>query len=309
MNIPYIFTAFVLSFFFLSIAGMLAVWFDRKVTARLQFRVGPPWYQGFADFIKLSGKEMLIPAKANVFMFAFAPVVSVLAVVAAGTVILLVSRASLSFPGDIILIVYLLTVPSLAIILGGSASGNVLAAVGISREIKLLLGYELPFVCALIIPAVQSGSTTSLLEIVRYQQANGLTMGSVSGVMGFIVALFALQGKIGFVPFDLAEAEAELASGAFVEYSGILLGFFKLTKAILLIVGPLFLVMLYLGGVSFSSPGSIAAGLLKYLLILVLIILIKNTNPRLRIDQAVKFFWGWLTLFGLIAIMLALLGR
>jgi NADH-quinone oxidoreductase subunit H len=308
MNITYLLITFILSFLFLSVAGMFAVWVDRKVTARLQFRVGPPWYQGFADFIKLSGKETLIPAKANLFMFAFAPVVSVLAAAVAGMIILLVVRTGLSFPGDIILLVYLLTVPSLAIILGGSASGNVLAAVGISREIKLLLGYELPFVCALIIPALKSGSTTSLFNIVQYQQANGLIIGSVSGVIGFIIALFALQGKIGFVPFDLAEAEAELASGAFIEYSGILLGFFKLTKAILLIVGPLFLVMLYFGGVSFSSPGGIVAGLLKYLIILVLIILIKNTNPRLRIDQAVRFFWGWLTLFGLIAIFLALLG-
>ncbi|HNS31876.1 MAG TPA: NADH-quinone oxidoreductase subunit H [bacterium] len=309
MTIAYIIACIVGSFFFLSVTGMLAMWVDRKVTARLQFRVGPPWYQNFADFVKLSGKEMLIPAKANIFVFAFAPVIAVLAATVAGTVILLVMRTGFSYPGDIILIVYLLTVPSLAVILGGSASGNVLAAVGISREIKLLLGYELPFVCALIVPALKSGSTTSLLEIIRYQQANGAVIGSLSGIIGFVIALFALQGKIGFVPFDLAEAEGEIASGAFVEYSGILLGLFKLTKAILLIVGPLFLVALYFGGISLNSPAGIVAGILKYLVILVLIILIKNTNPRLRIDQALRFFWGWLTLLGLAAILLALIGR
>lgn len=308
MSAIYLLTYFIGSFLFLSIAGMLAMWVDRKVTARLQFRVGPPWYQNFADFIKLTGKETLIPAKASVFVFAFAPVVSVLAAAVAGTVIMHVMGQGVGFAGDIILLVYLLTVPSLAVILGGSASGNVLASVGISREIKLLLGYELPFVCALIIPAVQSGATTSLFEIVRHQQANGVTIGSFSGVIGFIIALFALQGKLGFVPFDLAEAETELASGAVVEYSGILLGFFKLSKAILLVTGPLFLVMLYFGGISRSLTG-IIAGVFKYLAVLVLIILIKNTNPRLRIDQAMKFFWGGLTVLGIVGIGLALLGR
>lgn len=299
---------FMASLAVFSVCGMLAVWVDRKVTARLQFRVGPPWYQNFADFAKLAGKETLIPEKASIFMFVFAPVLAVLAAAMSGAVLLLVFRTNFGFPGDVILLLYLLTVPSLAIILGGSSSGNVLASVGISREMKLLLGYELPFACALIIPAVKSGATTSLVEILRFQQANGITLGSISGVIGFLIAVFALQGKIGLVPFDLAEAEAELAGGAFIEYSGILLGLFKLAKAILLMVGPLFVVTLYFGGINFSSVTGVIAGILKYLLILVLFVLIKNTNPRLRIDQALKFYWGWLTLFGIIGILLAVKG-
>lgn len=308
MSICYLLVFFIASFLFLGVSGMLAMWIDRKLTARLQFRVGPPWYQNFADFAKLTGKELLIPAKANIFVFIFAPVLAVLAATVAGMIIFLVTKNGIILPADLILVVYLLTIPSLAIILGGSVSGNVLAAVGISREIKLLLGYELPFICALIIPALQSGSTTSLMEILRYQHAHGMVIRSVSGVIGFIAGLFALQGKIGFVPFDLAEAETEIASGAFLEYSGILLGLFKLTKAILLIVGPLLLVTLYFGGISLSFPSGIITSLLKYLLILVLIVLIKNTNPRVRIDQSLKFFWGWLTFFGLIGIVLAFSG-
>jgi NADH-quinone oxidoreductase subunit H len=173
---------------------------------------------------------------------------------------------------------------------------------------KLLLGYELPFVCALIIPALMSGTTTSLSEIIAFQKANGMTIGSFAGVVGFVIAIFALQGKIGFVPFDLAEAEGEIAGGALIEYSGILLGLFKLTKAILLIVGPLFLIALYFGGINLLSPTGIATGILKYVMILVIFILIKNTNPRLRIDQALRFFWGWMTLFGVTGIMLAIAG-
>jgi NADH-quinone oxidoreductase subunit H len=308
MSTFYILLYFVVVLLLFSIYGMLAMWVDRKVTARIHFRVGPPWYQNFADFIKLTGKEVLIPEKANIFMFVSAPVLGVVATAIAGTVILMTLTNNISFSTDAILVLYLLTVPSLAIILGGSASGNVLASVGISREMKLLLGYELPFVCGLVIAAVKSGSTTSLGDIVRFQQQNGIILGSLSGIIGFGLGILALQGKIGFVPFDLAEAEGELAGGSFIEYSGILLGLYKLTKSLLLVAGPLFLISLYMGGINFSSVAGIIAGLLKYVVILVLFILIKNTNPRLRIDQTLRLFWGWLTLFGIAGILLAFAG-
>jgi NADH-quinone oxidoreductase subunit H len=308
MSTVIMFLYLIVSFVVLSVVGLMAMWVERKVTARLQFRVGPPWYQNLADLVKLTGKEVLIPAKANVFIFVFAPVLALISVTTAGTIVLLSFTRGFGFPGDVILLLYLLTIPSLAIILGGSSSGNVLASVGISREMKLLLGYELPFVCALIIPALMSGTTTSLSEIIAFQKANGMTIGSFAGVVGFVIAIFALQGKIGFVPFDLAEAEGEIAGGALIEYSGILLGLFKLTKAILLIVGPLFLIALYFGGINLLSLTGIATGILKYLMFLVLFILIKNTNPRLRIDQALRFFWGWMTLFGVTGIMLAIAG-
>ena len=301
MNIFFMALYFIAGFILLGVWGLLAMWLERKAAARLQFRVGPPWYQNFADLVKLSGKEMLIPERANSLVFIFAPVVSVLAAAAAGTLILF--RA-----GDAILILYLLAIPSLGAIIGGSSSGNVLAVVGISREIKLLLGYELPFACAVIIPALKSGASTSLAGIVSQQQAGGVFAGSVSGIAGFVIAVFSLQGKIGLVPFDLAEAEGEIATGSQIEYSGILLGLFKLSRAILLAAGPLFVVSLYLGGFNLTSPGAAAAGMLKYLLVLVLMILLKNTNPRLRIDHALRFFWGGLALAGMAAILLAFIG-
>lgn len=308
MTIPVIFLYLIPGFVSLSVVGLLAMWVDRKVTARIQFRVGPPWYQNFADIVKLAGKEVLIPGKVNIFMFVFAPVLAVLSVGTAGTIILLVFAKGFGFPCDIILLLYLLTIPSLSIILGASSSGNVLASVGLSREMKLLLGYELPFACALVIPVLMAGLTTSLSEIIQFQNCNGMNIGSFAGITGFLIAIFALQGKVGFVPFDLAEAETELAGGALLEYSGILLGLFKLAKAILLVVGPLFLIGLYFGGISFSSVTGIVIGILKYILILVLFVLIKNTNPRLRIDQALRFFWGWMALLGITGIMLAIMG-
>jgi len=304
MSITYTFVYFIGSFIVLSIIGFIASWIDRKVTARIQWRVGPPWYQNFADFIKLTAKEVFIPENANKFTFVFAPVLSILGSVISGTILFLVLGKNFGFNGDLILLVYLLALPSLGIILGGSSSGNVLSSVGVSRELKLLLGYELPFICGIIVPAIKSGSTTSLVKILEFQQTNKLIIFSLPGIIGFIISIFAITGKLGFVPFDLAEAEGEISGGVLIEYSGILLGLFKLAKSILLVVGPLFLVILYMGGISFASISSTINGILKYVLILVLIVIIKNTNPRLRIDQAIRFFWGWLTILGILSIIL-----
>jgi NADH-quinone oxidoreductase subunit H len=308
MSFIFLLFYFLASFVIFGTAGFLAMWVDRKVTARLQWRVGPPWWQNFADFVKLWGKEVLIPRNSNVPVFIIAPILAVAAATLAGMITIATLTGISAIPGDLLLLVYLLTIPSLAIIIGGSASGNVLASVGISRELKLIIGYEFPFICALIIPAVKSGLTTSLAEIVQYQYVNTLNIFSLSGVLGFIIALFSVQGKLGFVPFDLAEAEGEIGTGAMIEYSGILLGLFKFAKAVLLVVYPLLLVSLYFGGIVINSTSGIIISLLKYLLVLVLIILIKNTNPRLRIDQTIKFFWGGLSTIGIIAIAITFLG-
>ncbi|HOV22110.1 MAG TPA: NADH-quinone oxidoreductase subunit H [bacterium] len=308
MTFTYYLWYFILGGIFLSIGGCIANWIERKLTARIQFRVGPPWYQNFADFVKLMGKEVIIPEGANTPIFILSPIISFISVIICGVMAILVQKGIFTLPGDIILFVYFLTIPSLAIILGASASGNVLSAVGLSRELKLLLGYELPFICAIIISAIKAGGTTSLLTILNVQQQTHIFIGSLSGFIGFLISLFVITGKIGIVPFDTAEAETEISSGVFMEYSGILLGLFKLTKYVLLIVGPVFIMTLFLGGFSYSSPIAIIISLLKYILIVFLIVLIKNTNPRLRIDQAMRFFWGHLTFLGIIGIILSFLG-
>jgi NADH-quinone oxidoreductase subunit H len=92
-------------------------------------------------------------------------------------------------------------------------------------------------------------------------------------------------------------------AGVLIEYSGLTLAIFKLTKAILLYVLPLLLITLF-----WAKELSILALIGKYIAILVIIILIKNTNPRLRIDQAIRFFWGPLTILAVIAVILATIG-
>lgn len=301
MEILKIFSLVVGGFFIFSFAGIMSSWFDRKLTARLQWRVGPPWWQNFADFLKLTGKETVVPDTANQTMFLLSPVVGIVAVTVTGA-LLLSNVFSSSVRWDLFIFIYLLIIPSAVIFLGGSSSGNVLASVGAGRELRLLLSYELPFVISLLVPVIKSGSA-QISSVVNYQILNGMNVGCFSGFIAFVVALLAFQGKIGYVPFDVSEAETELAAGTFIEYSGLPLALFNLMKWILLSVGISFLVIYFMGGFRNSLTG-----ILKYLIILILIVLIKNTNPRLRTDQILKFNWGWLTIIGFSGVILALMG-
>ena len=290
-------------FLFTACFGLLASWVDRKVTARIQWRVGPPWYQPFIDLVKLSIKEITVPITASKELFFLSPAIGLSAVTLVSTFVWLVNidPVSKGFSGDIIVIMYLLTLPATAIILGASASGNPLASLGASREIKMVMAYELPFIICMTVPIIKSHGLLKLGEIINYQAANGPFIASLSGIIAFIVMILCMQAKLGLVPFDAGEAETEIMAGTYIEYSGMLLAIFKLTKAMLMVVLPLFLITLFWQGFNFLS-------LWKYVILLVIIILIRNTNPRVRIDQAVGFFWGKMTLLSIVAVLLAVKG-
>ena len=294
---------------FTAVMGLLAAWVDRKVTARVQYRVGPPWYQNFADFFKLLGKETVMPEGAKGSGFLILPLIGLVGITLVSTIVWVVNlNLASSFIGDVIVILYFLTLPSLAVILGASASANPLGAVGSSREMKLILGYELPFVLAMIVPILKSGGMLKLGDLLAYQAANAPFLYSVSGSISFIIIIICMQAKLTFVPFDMPEAETEIMSGAYIEYSGAPLAVLKLTKAMMLFTLPVFFITVFWSGMHFNSIAGAVYSILKYIVILVLIILIKNTNPRLRIDQAVKLFWGRLTVWAIIALLFAIAG-
>lgn len=291
-----------------AVVGLLASWIDRRVTARVQYRVGPPLLQPLIDIIKLLGKETLIPAGASRTTFLAMPLAGVASVILVSTVLWVnnINPAS-SFVGDLIVVLYLLTIPSLSIIMGGFASRNPLASLGASREMKLVLGYELPFLLAVFVPVIKSGFSIQLGEILSYQAQNGVIVGSWSGVLALVVVMLCVQAKLGLVPFDIAEAETEITGGVLVEYSGSGLALYKLMKNMLLCTLPLFVMIVFMGG--FRIDGiHFLAGAGKYIGLVALVTVIRNTNPRVRIDQAVRFFWGPLTVIAIIAVVLAFLG-
>jgi NADH-quinone oxidoreductase subunit H len=294
---------------FVATTGAFLSWFDRKITARVQFRKGPPLLQPFYDFFKLLlVKETILPKHGSPFIFLLAPVFAVFGATMAGVFILLpLFNISTGFNGDLIVIFYLLTIPSFSYITGSLASGNPLAAVGSSREMKLILSYELTFLLLIAAIIMKTGQKFDLNSVISIQQEGTPFIGSISGVLLFIVGIFCIQAKLALVPFDMPEAETEISEGIFIEYSGSAYALIKLAKYIMLFVLPAFLVALLMGG--FRLEGiNILWAVLKIIGTVLLLTLIRNTNPRIKIKQAVSFFMIWMNLLAVIAIILIELG-
>jgi NADH-quinone oxidoreductase subunit H len=209
-----------------------------------------------------------------------------------------------TFVGDLIVLIYLLMMPALGVILGSFASRNPLASLGGSREVKLMIAYELPLVLAVLVPVIQANSIR-LGDLVPAPSAAG----TVSGILALLVGIACMQAKLTIVPFDMPEAETELSGGAMIEYSGPPLAMFKLTRAMMLFTLPVFLVALFFGG-AVTGPGWLPklTGFLAWFALVALTIVIRNTTPRMRTDQAVRFFWGPVSLVALVAVMLAWAG-
>jgi NADH-quinone oxidoreductase subunit H len=295
----------VFGFFATAVLGLVTSWIDRKVTARVQYRVGPPFLQPFIDIVKLLGKETVIPAGASREVFLSAPLLGLAGVIAVSTILWVNQFFAEGFAGDWIVIIYLLTVPSLSLIIAGFASGNPLASLGSSREMKLVIAYELPFILAMLVPVI--GAHSIRIGGILEAQTTGIFAGSISGILAIIVAILCVQAKLAFVPFDIPEAETEIVEGPLVEYSGPALAVFRLMKNMLLFVLPFFLIILFFGGMRLNGINLLWT-VLEYVGIVAVITVIRNTNPRVRIDQAVRFFWGPMTLIAAVAVILALNG-
>lgn len=290
---------------FTAIAGLLTSWVDRKVTALVQMRVGPPLLQPFYDIRKLFIKETCVPEGGAIGTFLLAPLLGLAAVTLASMMLwrtLLDPGAT--FVGDLIVLVYLLVMPALSVMLGSFASRNPLASLGGSREIKLMIAYELPLVLAILIPVIQANSIR-LGDLLT----NQAPVTSLSGVLGLLVCISCMQAKLTLVPFDMPEAETELSGGALIEYSGPPLAVFKLTRAMMLFTMPLLLVVLFFGGL-LNGPAwlQLLIGFGLWFVLVAVTIVIRNTTPRVRIDQAVRFFWGPVSVIALLAVTLAWLG-
>ena len=308
--LEYMFTFLVFpGFLFSGIMGLLVGWIDRKITARVQWRVGPPWYQNFVDILKLLlYKETLIPEGVSATFFLGMPVIAACSATLVSTVLLVINASpGRGYIGDLIVIVYLLMIGPVTLMLGAFASRNPLASLGASREMKLMLSYELPFILSLMVPIIKSGYVIKLGDILLHQRDHGAIIGNPSGILAFLVMLMCIHAKIGFCPFDMPEAETELMAGPYIEYSGKALGIFKLAKSITFFAMPVLLITLFFGGIRPDLTDFIR-GIIEYLAIVVLIVVIKNTNPRVRIDHAVRFFWGPVTAASVLAVVLAYLG-
>ena len=292
-------------FLFLSVFSLAAEYVDRKLYARLQNRVGPPWFQPFADFIKLLGKEEVTPCHANIAMFDIAPLFAIAAAVTAFLYIPLWNTSALfSFKGDVLVVLYLLTIPTLAFFVGGWYSTSLFARLGSVRCVTQLFAYEVPLFMS-ILSAALLANTWSLADMaVFYSKHPGFMLFNMAG---FGISLFALLGKLEKVPFDIPEAETEIVAGAFTEYSGKLLAVLRLTIDIETIVGAALLAVVFMPfGLTLNPLLGFLLFILKVMLIVMSLSLLRTIFARLRMDQMINFCWKYMVPVALAQILLNL---
>ena len=300
-------------FLFLAAYALFLAYLDRKVAARMQHRVGPPLLQPLADFIKVLGKEVIDPRGVDRRAFDAAPVLALAAVMTAFLYVPVFGPSPLAFQGDLVLVLYLLTLPTVALFLVGWLSRNVFSTVGGVRAVTQLFIYEVPFFLALLAPAIATGSW-SISEI-STRQGDHLWFAILQPI-GFVVALIGLQAKLERTPFDIPEAETEIVAGPWTELTGRRLALMYLTNEIALVAGAALVAAIFLGGPSVPGwvPGGAVAAVAGFLLFLaktiaILLVLasIKVMTGRIRIDQLNDVGWKYLANAALFQIVLVVL--
>ena len=279
-------------FLFLASYGMMLQWVDRKLCAVMQNRMGPPWFQPLADFIKLLAKEVIVPDEADNTMFRVLPYFALAAVMTVMVSIPVGEAALFSFQGDLVAVIYLLTIPTVTFFLAGWSSKSPYSTVGSMRVLTQLFAYEVPLMLSLIGPAILAGSW-NIAEISSFFAAHPALI--PAQLLGFLAAIIALQGKLERLPFDIPHAKNEIAGGQFTEYSGRLLDFFLLAVDMELVVGAALLNAVFLGGaLGLTGAAAIVLFLAKTLAITFLLALLKVLMARIRIEQMINFCWKYL---------------
>jgi len=254
------------------VLGLLYEGIDRRLTARMHNRIGPPILQPFYDFFKLLGKESLIPEQSSPLLFSALPALALSSALFAA--LFLPPFRVFAFSGDVLVLLYFLVLGSLSLVFSGFASGGPFAVVGALRAALLFIGFEFPLVAVVFVVALSAGSI------------------SLSAFPGHIFLPFAFMGfvlsaqaKLMRPPFHIPDADTELVGGIYTEFSGTPLAVLKLTHAVE------FFLMVSLGAVLFFAIPSVLYFFAYSALFLFLSILLKVALARLRIDQSFAFLW------------------
>ncbi|NLH81886.1 MAG: NADH-quinone oxidoreductase subunit H, partial [Phyllobacteriaceae bacterium] len=216
--------------------------------------------------------------------------------------------------GDLLVLLYLITVPAVVLMIAGSASGSPLGAVGFSREMAIMLAYEGPLLLALVAVAIVAGDhlgkpiTLSLADIVAVQRAHGAFLFEPRLWPALVAYVAFVPANLGISPFDIPEAESEVLEGPLVEYSGPALGLLKLASALksVVVIGLGIALFCPIGP---NGPLGLAVWAVQCALVTVCgVSLVKAALGRMRIDQAVVFYLKWPELAGLAGLALAVTG-
>ena len=302
---------------FVLIVDILLVWVERKMVARFQDRLGPnrvgPFgiIQPIADVIKLLIKEDILPDGADKFIFNIAPIFALATVLLLWAVI---PFAPTIIGADInVAVLYIVAIGSigtLAIIMAGWASNNKYALLGAFRTVALLIAYEVPMILALLVPVLLARSM-GMQTIVAAQNPWYLFVVPLAALILFISSI----AELGRTPFDISEAESEIVAGFHIEYTGMKFGLFYAGELLHALTVSALIATLFLGGWRgpFVDQVPILGPIylfIKAFLVYYLIMWVRYSFPRVRIDQMLGFNWKFLTpLALLLLIVVAILDK
>lgn len=299
------------------VIDIMLVWFERKIVARFQDRFGPnrvgPFgiVQPIADIIKLLIKEDIAPEGADRFIFNIAPIFALATVLLLWAVI---PFAPTILGADIsVAVLYIVAVGALGtlgIIMAGWASNNKYALLGAFRTVAQLIAYEIPMVIAILIPVLLARSMGTQ-TIVGAQDVWFIFIAPLAVVIFFVSAI----AELGRTPFDINEAESEIVAGYHIEYTGMKFGLFYAGELLHALTVSALIATLFLGGWRgpFADQVPILGPLylfIKAFIIYYIIMWIRYSFPRVRIDQMLGFNWKFLTPLALsLLILMAVLDK
>ncbi|MBQ8047066.1 MAG: NADH-quinone oxidoreductase subunit NuoH [Prevotella sp.] len=307
-----------------ALLAIALIFMERKVCAYFQCRLGPmrvgPWgiFQVFADVVKMLIKEIFFVDKADKFLYALAPLLVIVGSVGAFSFLPWNKGAVvLDFNVGIFLLTAISSIGVIGIFLAGWGSNNKYSVVSAMRAAVQMISYEMSL-CLCLITAIILTGTMQISGIVDYQTGpwNWLIIkGHIPAVIAFLVFLVAGNAEANRGPFDMAEAESELTAGHHTEYSGMGFGFFYLAEFLNLFIIAGIATTVFLGGwapvnigiEAFDNVMNYIPGIVWFLgkafAVVWLLMWIKWTFPRLRIDQIMKLEWKYLmplSLFNLV---------
>ena len=259
----------------------------RKLRAKIHSRQGPPVTQPYRDILKLLIKEDL-EGTSN-WVVRIAPALGLGAVLVAALLAPIGLRPPMAQGGDMIVFIYIAGGSTVAVILAGMASASPYAYIGAGREMMMHMIVEPVLLIGLLAAAVKCGSL-QMWPMVTWNAANGPAL---SLVIAGLAVFLAFQAQIGKLPFDIPEADSEIMGGPYIEMSGPKLALFRWAFCAKLVVFGSVLVAIFVPwGTTFALPWAVLAHLAKLLVLVVLVCLVDVVNPRLRIDQALVYYFG-----------------
>ena len=277
----------------------------RKIKAIVHSRKGPPFRQPYLDLLKLLGKEDL-RVTGNP-LFALAPILTFGSILIAALFTPMGTGPPLGFAGDLIILVYFLALASVGVMLGGAATGSPYGAVGVGREMMLAMVVEIILVGSLIVGVIHTQSF-DLGRISAWYQEDGPNL---SMIIAAVPLFLTLQVQLGKLPFDIPDADQEIMGGPFLEASGPTLALYKWSYfAKQVILASLFLEIFVPWPKTGAVPVDILINLAKVFIVIGIVGLVDAVNPRIRVDQAIRYFIGiWIILiFGLVFALFGVYG-